>query len=207
LILLPLLSWAVAGCGSDDGTQEPAGSLTASQYRQLEHLYRVQVTVEEMQEKGQYRAPLRKAVKACATVDRSDPLLAAVVAGCKETAQLGLSLTDMRCSDASRCSAMFRVTADRTDELLDTMRQAQRRVRMLLGANGCSEALAAPLKFLDAFETLSRALREMANAIKASDETLLRAATEKLEQSGERVEESTPSAATFLNRFRENCAE
>lgn len=207
--LLPLglavLALVQAGCGSETESQEPRQGLSNTQFREIERLYRVQVEAEKMEDKGRDRQALQKTAKACAAVDDSDPLLAAMVNGCGELARFALSLASSKCDTPSGCARQLGVAATRMDDLVDTLRQNERTIDRLLGENGCSETLDAPREFFVVFHTASRALRDMAAAIESGDDVLVDEAVNGLERA-EKDLESLPSAATFLERFREACA-
>jgi hypothetical protein len=204
-MLLATLTLAQAGCGSDSQSQESGAQLSKSQLRQLERLYEVQVASEKMMDGGMDRRALERIARGCAAVDDGDPLLAIVVNGCGEATRFAISLASSDCDSASDCTRMLRTSASETDELARTIRRDARRIADLLGDTACTDALTAPRELDVAFETLGRALREMATAIESGDDALMRDATESLEQ-GEQDLEKIPSATALLERFREACA-
>ncbi len=205
LLVLTMLALTQAGCGTESGSQGSGAQLSKSQFRQIERLYEVQVAAEEMEDVGRDRRALERIAKGCAAVDDSDPLLAAVVNGCGAATQFVLSLANSDCDSASDCTKNLRSAAAETDELVRTIRQDERAITELLGDNRCTDALTAPRELMVIFETLSRALREMAAAIESGDRALMGAATKRLEQ-GEQDLESIPSATALRDGFREACA-
>jgi hypothetical protein len=193
-----------AGCGTESESQGPA-QLPDSQLRQIERLYRVQIDAEKIIEQGEGRRAVKETSKACAAVDESDPLLAAVVNGCGELTQLALSLSDPKCDSAPSCARFFRLTAIDADELVKKLRQSERTITDLLDGDSCADALVAPRDFVVTFETMGGALREMGTAIETGNDARGRDAAKKLE-TAVRDLEATPSARELLDRFREACA-
>lgn len=200
-----MLALTQAGCGTESGSQGSGAQLSKSQFRQIERLYEVQVAAEEMEDEGRDRRALERIEKGCAAVDDSDPVLAAVVNGCGAATQFVRSLAKSDCDSPSDCTKMLRSAAAETDELVRTVRQDQRAITELLGENRCTDAIAAPHELVAIFETLSRALREMAAAIESGDRALMRSATKRLKQ-GEKDLESIPSATSLRDAFRKACA-
>jgi hypothetical protein len=205
LLVLIVLGLAQTGCGSETESQEPRQGLSNTQFRELERLYVVQVEAEKLEDKGRDGQALRKTAKACAAVDDSDPLLAVAVNGCREIVRLTLSMDTSKCDTRSDCVQQLRSTATKTDDIVDTLRQNERTLDGLLGEGDCREALATPREFLAIFDTLSRALREMATGIESGDDALLNDAARSLDQAEKDLEDA-PSAAVILERFREECA-
>lgn len=199
-----MLALAQAGCG-DSESPESGVQLSKGQFQQIERLYRVQLATEQMEDAGESRRALKKIARACAAVDDSDPLLAAVVNGCGEMTRFGVSLADSECDSASACEKTLSAAAAKTEELIDTMRQNERTIDDLLGDSRCSQALDTPQEIFAAFETLRRAFREMAAAMESGDDALMSEATATLAQ-GEKDLDSAPSATALLDRFREACA-
>jgi uncharacterized protein (DUF2235 family) len=206
---LPLVLVAIAlsytGCGSESESQEPPQRLSNTQFRELERLYVVQVETEKLKDEGRDGQALRRTAKACAAVDDSDTLLAVAANGCTDIVRLTLSMDKSKCDTRSDCVQQLRRTATKADDIVDTLRQNERALNGLLGEGDCREALATPREFFAAFDTLSRALREMATAIKSGDDALLNDAARSLEQA-ERDLDDAPSATALLERFREACA-
>ena len=207
--LLPLVLVAIglaqAGCGSETESQEPRQRLSNTQFRELERLYLVQVEAEKLEDEGRDGQALRRTAKACADVDDSDPLVAVAVNGCREIVRLTLSMDESKCDTRSDCVQQLRGTATKTDDIVDTLRQNERALNRILGEGDCREALATPRDFVTIFDTLSRALRDMATAIESGDDALLNDAANDLERAEKDLEDA-PSATALLARFREACA-
>lgn len=154
----------VAGCGSD----ESSGTLTAKQFDELERLYLAMIPLEDLADNADaqsLRRVTRGTARACRRVDRSDPLLAAMVENCQRMTASLAALQGSGCTTERDCNAQVEASTAAAVELLAALNGMKPVVEREISDQACRDALSMPdrtarlERAVDAIDRLQKAAR------------------------------------------------
>jgi hypothetical protein len=205
--VVALICLFAVGCGSDDpGDQSSGTSLTAHQYAELERLYRAQVPLDRLvgsSDPDDMRRLLTGTKRSCQQVDKSDPLLAAVVHGCEELATNMAALGNLDCATPKECNELMASLTTTMQSMLDALRRSQPIIERDVSDEACRDALVIPEE--------REVLEEVVDALQRFDDAMRSDDIDELEAAGADVDETlkgfddTPSAKEQLRDFRAAC--
>lgn len=200
------------GCGSD-GTDEPSpgspspnSTLTAKQYAELERMYLAMLPLDSLADNSDARSLrhlTRGTARACRQVDRTDPLLAAMVEGCERIVGRLAAFDTPDCATKQECDALLEKFSAALRDLLDTLRETEPIVEREVGDQACRDALLVPEQ-MPSLERAVDAFDRFADAVTSGD-------AEAVETTGADVDEAlaaldkAPSTKEQLQTFRRDC--
>lgn len=202
-----LICAAAVGCGSDDSASQSSNTtLTARQYAELERLYRAQVPLDRMvgsDDPDTTRRLLAGTARSCRQVDKSDPLLAAVVSGCEQLAKNMAALGDFDCATEKACNKLMASFTTTMRQLLETLQRSEPIIDQGISDDACRDALLIPEE-IEVLEESVDALQRFNDAAQAGEVDTLEAAGEDVDKALAGFDE-IPSAKDQLRDFRAAC--
>lgn len=203
LLTLALLA---VGCGSDDASERSDAPLSAKQHAQIERLIRDQLAIERATKETApgLRRMARQMTASCERVDESDRLLAAMVKGCAESAEMLVSMSELDCDEPKACARGLHDTARMLGKLIAFARDSDETIRQEVDDEVCRDSLVTPPDAHDAFAGMRRAALAVADAFEAEDYAAADRALNRLGQATEDLEK-VASARQLLDRFNRDC--
>ena len=216
--MLAALAALAVGCGSSDDSAGEGGSTAATvsaqdtrsglsqpQYDALEELLLAMLPLDEIEaatnlEKAQ--RVLDDAVAVCSDVDRSDPLLAAMVDGCEGTLAT-VAAVDPDCTSASQCEQVMRSLGETMGDLARTIRANQPTIERAVSSPACRETMRAA-EGLEVAELSASVYQQAADAIGNADQQAFADLEDDMAAIDAR-NEALPSQRQQLERFRRDC--
>lgn len=202
-----MLVCAVAiGCGSDEPASKSSGTLTPTQYAEIERMYRAMVPLDGLADNDDARSIRRVATgtaRACRQVDQTDPLLATMVDGCQRITANLAGLTRLDCTNEQNCGELMTSYVATMRDLLEALRRSERVVEQEVGAPACRDALLTPDQ-TEALEKAVDAFDRFNAAAQSGDADQLERTGAEVEQALAAMDES-PSAREQLQTFRRAC--
>jgi hypothetical protein len=192
------------GSGGSDG--EPSDdaqqlTLTPHQYREIERMYRAQLPFGA--QGTDQVAATRQAIRGCREMDRSDPLLAALVDSCEELIESLAGLTRQDCATVRQCTALMSATATVFDRLLAAVDESRPIVERVVASRACRDVLLSN-EHVPALERASDVFKRVADAFKSGEPQRIAAVEDGL--TGMTADlENVPSAREMLRRFQRDC--
>lgn len=145
---------------------------------------------------------LDDAAAVCSSVNRKDPLLAAMVDGCERTLAT-VAAVDPNCASADQCQQAMRSLGESMDELVRTVRKNQPTIERAVSNAACRETMLAG-EAIEVAELSASVYRQAADAIGAADQDALTDLEDDMAAIDAR-NEALPSQRQQLERFRRDC--
>jgi hypothetical protein len=202
-----LICAIAVGCGSDDSASQSSNStLTPKQYTELERMYLVMAPADGLADNDDARSlrrAVRIAVRGCRQIDRSDPLLAAMVDGCEQLLGRFAAIADLDCTTARECTEMVEEISTTMRDLIETLHEMEPVVEREVGDPECRDALLTPDQ-TELLEKLADAFDRFSKAVTSGDADAVTTTGAEIDKVAAAMDDS-PSIKQQLKTFRRDC--
>ncbi len=149
------------------------------------------------------RRAVRTAVRGCRQIDRSDPLLAAMVDGCEQLLGRVAALADLDCTTARECTELMEKVSTTMRDLIETLHKMEPVVEREVGDPACRDALLTPDQ-TELLEELADAFDRFSKAVESGDAAAVTTIGAEIDEAAAAMENS-PSIKQQLKTFRRDC--